>query len=310
MLESSTVVWLRSAAREASYRLARFLPESSDAVQPDSPIHILGTVVEASAEATAEVQACVRACLWFTYRQHFEPIPGTVFTSDAGWGCMMRSGQMILAQALLRLSAGGGGAGASLERREAATVALFADCLAAPYSLHRITLEGQAQGLPVGRWMGPASIAQVLVRLADRDAPSCGRRGGRGGGRGGGGRGCRRRSGGAVRSGRGERLLYLDPHEVQPALRPDDPDVASCHYGRGLRTVRVGDIDPSLAFGFLCGSADEFDELCAGCARVGSSSLSAFSIAEARVLCYERAGSEAEEAEPLSSDDDDDLVVL
>jgi len=108
----------------------------------------------------------------------------------------------------------------------------------------------------------------------------------------------------------GERLLYLDPHEVQPALRPDDPDVASCHYGRGLRSVRVGDIDPSLAFGFLCGSADEFDELCAGCARVGSSSLSAFSIAEARVLCYERAGSEAEEAEPLSSDDDDDLVVL
>ncbi|EOD35474.1 hypothetical protein EMIHUDRAFT_201591 [Emiliania huxleyi CCMP1516] len=295
MLESSTVVWLRSAAREASYRLARFLPESSDAVQPDSPIHILGTVVEASAEATAEVQACVRACLWFTYRQHFEPIPGT-----------------------------------------AATVALFADCLAAPYSLHRITLEGQAQGLPVGRWMGPASIAQVLVVAAAS-------------GGGGGWRpllllvplrlgldrlnaeyvptilgllrlpqcvgviGGRPRSSYYFIGSQGEparRLLYLDPHEVQPALRPDDPDVASCHYGRGLRSVRVGDIDPSLAFGFLCGSADEFDELCAGCARVGSSSLSAFSIAEARVLCYERAGSEAEEAEPLSSDDDDDLVVL
>jgi hypothetical protein len=39
--------------------------------------------------------------IWCTYRSQFEPIGNSDFTSDAGWGCMMRTGQSLLAQALL-----------------------------------------------------------------------------------------------------------------------------------------------------------------------------------------------------------------
>ena len=106
----------------------------------------------------------------------------------------------------------------------------------------------------------------------------------------------------------GPQLLYLDPHEVQPALSVPlaAERLSSCHRSDTPRTMPVAQIDPSLALGFLCATSADFDDLCASCSAIFGRTLAAFSIGE-RPPPFHLSGGDAEGE---GADEDEDLVVV
>lgn len=124
--------------------------------------------------------------IWMTYRAEFEPIPKSLdpkalaalsfsmriktqlsdqngFTSDTGWGCMIRSGQSLLANAMLAYRYGGSPKRGQSREHEAAILQLFADDPRAPYSLHNFVRHGAtACGKYPGEWFGPSATARCI----------------------------------------------------------------------------------------------------------------------------------------------------
>ncbi|OAA54482.1 cysteine protease ATG4 [Niveomyces insectorum RCEF 264] len=130
---------------------------------------------------------------WMTYRSGFQPIPRSAdpkasaalslamrlkslsdqngFSSDSGWGCMIRSGQSLLANALATIKLGrdwrhsDGGLG------EKEIVSLFSDDPRAPFSIHRFVGHGEvACGKYPGEWFGPSATARCIQALVNAQA--------------------------------------------------------------------------------------------------------------------------------------------
>uniref|UniRef100_A0A4W5LVQ2 Cysteine protease n=1 Tax=Hucho hucho TaxID=62062 RepID=A0A4W5LVQ2_9TELE len=136
--------------------------------------------------------------LWLTYRRGFPQLDGSSLTTDSGWGCMLRSGQMLLAQGLLLHLLPPGkrkntydmevqesrslgpevtkkGRKKSivsfLESRTEVThrrvVSWFGDHPIAPFGLHQLVEQGTSSGKKAGDWYGPSIVAHILRKAVD-----------------------------------------------------------------------------------------------------------------------------------------------
>ncbi|KAG7207811.1 hypothetical protein KM043_009413 [Ampulex compressa] len=119
--------------------------------------------------------------LWLTYRREFPILNGSTFTTDCGWGCMLRSGQMMLAQALVCHFLGREWRWQTdqmletdQQRRDEYThrmiIKWFGDQpeRISPFSIHTLVSLGALSGKRAGDWYGPSSVAHLLCQAVER----------------------------------------------------------------------------------------------------------------------------------------------
>lgn len=116
-----------------------------------------------------EISEDVMSRIWCTYRKGFSHINGTGPDSDQGWGCMLRCGQMLLAETFSRIYLkrefkwdANGNTGNPYYWK---ILCYFRDEKLAPYSVQQIAMMGVSEGIQIGKWFGPNTIAQVLNKL-------------------------------------------------------------------------------------------------------------------------------------------------
>lgn len=141
--------------------------ENEDLPVSDDPVWLLGKYYPPHYDLE-EVRSDVRSKLWLTYRKNFAPVGGTTLTSDNGWGCMLRCGQMVIGQALVHRHLGRDWIWRTNfhDAVHSKILRLFEDRRNAPYSIHQIAQMGVSEGKEVGQWFGPNTVAQVLRKLA------------------------------------------------------------------------------------------------------------------------------------------------
>ncbi|VEU23662.1 DEKNAAC105025 [Brettanomyces naardenensis] len=152
----------------------------------------------------------VETRIWFTYRSGFPLIPrdpdgpsplsmgsflrgtldlstaGEGFTTDAGWGCMIRTSQSLLANALLNLHVGrdwryrkhrcddNDPEYSAKFNKHWEIIALFADTPSAPFSIQKIVSYGSRNcNKKPGEWFGPSAAAQSIVHICEESYGTC-----------------------------------------------------------------------------------------------------------------------------------------
>uniref|UniRef100_A0A8C7BJY9 Cysteine protease n=1 Tax=Neovison vison TaxID=452646 RepID=A0A8C7BJY9_NEOVI len=224
----------------------------------------------------------ISARLWFTYRRKFSPIGGTGPSSDAGWGCMLRCGQMMLAQALIcrHLGRDWNWEKQKEQPKEYQRILqCFLDRKDCCYSIHQMAQMGVGEGKSIGEWFGPNTVAQVLKKLAlfdewnslavyvsmdntvvieDIKKMCC----------------VLPLSADTVgesppdtlnASNQSDELIFLDPHTTQTFVDTEENgtvDDQTFHCLQSPQRMNILNLDPSVALGFFCKEEKDFDSWC------------------------------------------------
>ncbi|CAL9196585.1 unnamed protein product [Musa hybrid cultivar] len=297
--------------------------------------------------------------IWITYRKGFDPIGDSKFTCDVNWGCMIRSSQMLVAQALIFHHLGRSWRMRLQKPHDPGYIEilhLFGDSEACAFSVHNLLQAGRCYGLAAGSWLGPYAMCRTWETLAHAnkeqiESDKCKESlpmvlytvsGDEDGERGGapvicieiaarlcydfkkgqlnwapilllvplvlglekinpryipllwetftfpqslGILGGRPGASTYIVGIQDNKALYLDPHEVQPAvdIKRDDLEADSSSYHCStVRHVPLDMIDPSLAIGFYCRDKDDFEDFCSRASKLADKSNGAplFTVAQ------------------------------
>ncbi|XP_011169131.1 cysteine protease ATG4D [Solenopsis invicta] len=167
-------VWLLGQCylKKSEYPLER----ASEALEPVGT----GSQVSLAMDATnfentiEEFKRDFMSRLWLTYRREFPILNGSTFTTDCGWGCMLRSGQMMLAQALVCHFLGREWRWRPEQLTDESShrmiIKWFGDQLTpeSPFSIHKLVVLGASTGKRAGDWYGPSSVAHLLCQAMER----------------------------------------------------------------------------------------------------------------------------------------------
>uniref|UniRef100_A0A5F5PMD0 Cysteine protease n=1 Tax=Equus caballus TaxID=9796 RepID=A0A5F5PMD0_HORSE len=178
-LAAAVVKWPVELAQDDSWRMESVLSKYENQItiftdyleefpDTDELVWILGKQHLLKTEKS-KLLSDISARLWFTYRRKFSPIGGTGPSSDAGWGCMLRCGQMMLAQALIcrHLGRDWNWEKQKEQPKEYQRILqCFLDRKDCCYSIHQMAQMGVGEGKSIGEWFGPNTVAQVLKKLA------------------------------------------------------------------------------------------------------------------------------------------------
>ncbi|KAL5279547.1 ATG4A family protein [Megaselia abdita] len=144
--------------------------EPDDIPKTNTTVWILGKNYN-SIQELDQIRRDIQSKLWCTYRRGFVPLGDAQLTTDKGWGCMLRCGQMVLAQSLIDLHLGRDWFW-SVETRDSTYLKIinrFEDQRKSYFSLHQIALMGDSEDKRVGEWFSPNTVAQVLKKLVCYD---------------------------------------------------------------------------------------------------------------------------------------------